>query len=169
MLVDHDASSFINLLAPDSRQTVQDYFNNDNAFPYATRLQPGTELASDPIRAKGTWTVTGQTVDQHAAVVIETNYIWVYPVAANRSGAGADLIVVRDQVTWVVYASTGLQQSSIGLWVKHASAFGSNLDCDVIHNNDLVALPAKSVTEQSTEAGDAYNLDADFSNAHFIC
>jgi hypothetical protein len=169
MLVDHDATSFINLLAPDGRQTVQDYFDQDNAFPYATRLEYGTNLSSDPIRAKGTWTVTGQTVDNHPAVVIETNYIWVYPVVANRSGAGADLIVVRDKITWVVYASEGLEQTSVGLWVKHAYAFGSNLDCNLVKQEDLVSLPATSISETRTEDGDAYNLDADFNHAYFIC
>jgi hypothetical protein len=169
MLVDHDASNFINLLAPDGRQTVQDYFTSNNAFPYATRLQADTTLTNDPIRAKGVWTVTGQQVDNRPAVVIETNYIWVYPVAANRSGVGANLIVVRDQITWVVYDSDGLESSSVGLWVKHAAAFGSNLDCDVIHSDDLVALAKTSISEQSSEEGDAYNLDADFTHAHFVC
>jgi hypothetical protein len=169
MLVDHDAASFINLLAPDGRKTVQDYFDSDNAFPYATRLQAGTSLTSDPIRAKGTWTVTGQTVDRHAAVVIDTNFIWVYPIAANHSGAGANLIVVRDQVTWVVYADAGLEQSSIGLWVKHAAAFGSNLDCNVIHDKDLVALASTPIGEDRSEAGDVYNLNANFDKAHFVC
>jgi hypothetical protein len=108
-------------------------------------------------------------VDNLQALVVVSNFIWVYPVSAHRTGVGANLIVVRDQVSWTFY--TGVQTNSAGLWIKRARAFGSNLDCKTITDTDMVALAPASITEADTEAGDVYNLDPNlnFDSAHFVC
>jgi hypothetical protein len=169
MLVDHDTSTLIGLLAPDGRSMVQSNFTKNTAFAYATRLQGNTDLTTDPIRASGTITFSAQKVDNLQALVIVTNYIWVYPVAAHRLGVGANLVVVRDQINWTFYTPASVEGSSDGLWIKRARAFGSNLDCNVVNNQDLVALAPMSISEDKTEAGNAYNLNANFDNALFVC
>jgi hypothetical protein len=169
MLSDHDPSTLIGLLAQDGRATVQKNFTDNTAFAYATRLDDGVTLTSDPIRVKGTITFSSQKVDNLQALVVVSNFIWVYPVSAHRTGVGANLIVVRDQVSWTFY--TGVQTNSAGLWIKRARAFGSNLDCKTITDTDMVALAPASITEADTEAGDVYNLDPNlnFDSAHFVC
>jgi hypothetical protein len=168
MLTGHDASKLVGLLAPDSRENVIKDFANNNAFAYATRLQPNTELTDDPVRVKGTFTIAAVTDSGLPALSIVTNFIWVYPIVAHRDGAGANLVVVRDRVTWILYASNRVQRSSEGLWLKHAQAFGSNMDCDLI-DSDLVALAPVSISEAKTEAGSVYDLDADFAKVQFVC
>ena len=159
------------MLAPDSQATVEKNFTDKTAFAYATRLDGSVTLTSDPIRAKGTITFSGQKVDNLQALVVVTNFVWVYPVAADRTGVGANLIVVRDQISWTFY--TGVLQSSAGMWIKHARAFGSNLDCKLILDSDLVALAPVSVTEADTEAGNVYDLDPSFNidgqKVSFVC
>jgi hypothetical protein len=169
MLSGHNPSTLIGLLAQDGRATVQKNFTDNTAFAYATRLDDSVALTSDPIRANGTITFSAQKVDNLPALVVVTNYIWVYPVSAHRTGVGANLIVVRDQISWTFY--TGVQTTSAGLWIKRARAFGSNLDCKTITDTDMVALAPASITEADTEAGNVYSLDPNlnFDSAHFVC
>ncbi len=179
LLTTHDTSAFIAMLAPDSRPTVTNDFAKNKAFAYATRLDDGTTIAPAGVRAHGT--VTFQAITEHLkddkgnelkdtvrGVAVTTNFIWVYPIAATRTGTGANLIAIRDQVTWLFYANTDVAPNSRGLWIKAAQAFGGNLDCDKIRT-DVVALPAISVTESQMEASAVYNLAAPFQGATFVC
>jgi hypothetical protein len=169
MVVNRDPSTLLALLSPRSRAEATGHFATGKAFPYATRLATGTRLTDDPIKVRGRMTLAaGTTNDGIRAMRITADFIWVYPVAAQRSGAGANLIVVRDQVIWTVYDAGQVDRDSEGVWIEHATAMGSNVDCTVVQN-DQVTLPAVSVPEAQTEASPAYNLDASLEGVKFVC
>jgi hypothetical protein len=177
MLVQHDTSTLLGLLASSARPSVTDSFAKNQQFSFATWLGDTTALTGDPVRVKGNFTVTPITRQSSSGTDIHemdvtTNFIWVYPVAANRQGTGANLIVVHDLVVWTFAADAEVAENSQGLFFRESHAFGSNLDCTRLQQGGLVAI---SPTIHTTDAGadsqahSPFNPDADVAQERIVC
>ncbi len=169
MLNQHDGTALTDLLAPDARGSITGDFTNKQEFPFATELGAGTILTHDTIRVSGTFTLTGQVRNSINELDVVTNFVWVYPVASGRTGAGANLIVVHDKVTWTFALDQQVQASSRGMFLSEAHGYANNIDCEKLKLGQVGIGPNVQTTIPATDPNSAYNMAADFDTVRIAC
>lgn len=75
MLVGHDPSTFLALLASHNRTAIAKDIQAGGAGITAVRIAPSAHLASDPPRVSGRTTYRATTVDHVSALEVITNYV----------------------------------------------------------------------------------------------
>jgi hypothetical protein len=140
MLVTHDPSTLLNLLAPDNRTSIRtDYFDKNNFMSVATEIADGYSLTTDPIRVKGRVTFRPTTQDGVRALEVITNFVWVYPFSGELREPGDHLVVVHDEVHWLFPHEADVVKTGRGMWIYESQAYASNIDCALL-NQSLIAL-----------------------------
>jgi hypothetical protein len=123
MLVQHDPEPVLNLLAPDSADTVRPRFANAGYGTTLIRLAPGTTLAAPP-RVSGQ--LGFQRVDWNGmpALDVTSNYVFAYAFA-HPSG----VVVIHSETHWMFPLSTSLRPSSRGMYLGRTSGYWHGMDC----------------------------------------
>lgn len=124
MLVDRKPDAFLKLLAPDAKANLTKDFSSEKFSVYATQFAPGVKRASEQPRVKGRVSYKATKTEGIRAIEVTTNFVWVYPFQ------GDDVVVVHDELVWMVLHPSDVQASSRGLWLDHGQSYASNMDCD---------------------------------------
>jgi len=154
MLVDHDPSAFLDLLAPQARTDIGEDIRSRDMLGLVTSIDPEAHLDSHPPRVSGRMTFLS-TIDDEGRTVLEivTNYVWAY---AFDTG---DVSLVHDEVHWRFYQDGDVMESGRGLWVFDYRGYVSNMDCDASQRG-LLAPPRRlsggGVTSPDPENPDNY-------------
>ena len=139
-----DPKPFLTRLAPDARAGVADDLAQGGSLGYATRIRRNADpgfVPTDGIRAHGTIEYTATTTDDGVRVLaITTRFIWVYSFdlfQAQKYPPGAELVTVRDEVTWHFPHPDDVRASSRGLWIGSAVVTVANAPCDAMKQGHL--------------------------------
>jgi hypothetical protein len=139
MLVQRDNSKLIGMLAQDARSGIRKDFTDGQFFMYATQIAPGFTLTGDKVRVKGRVTFRATKENDIRLLEVITKFVWVYPFSGELKEPGDHLVIVQDEVHWVIPVEADVEKSSRGLWINSAESFASNIDC-VLLDKSLLAL-----------------------------
>jgi hypothetical protein len=135
MLVDHDPSAFLDLLAPEARIDIGQRYRSRDMLGLVTSIDPDAHLDSHPPRVSGRATFLSTMDDQHRTVLeIVTNYVWAYAFDTGH------ISLIHDEVHWRFYQDRDVSASGRGLWVFTYNGYWFNIDCDASHRG-LLAPP----------------------------
>jgi hypothetical protein len=134
-----DNSALIAMLAQDARTSITKDFASGQFFSYATQVAPGYALTSDKIRVKGRVTFRATKEGDIRLLEVITKFVWVYPFTGELKEPGDHLVIVQDEVHWVIPVDADVEKSSRGLWINSAESFASNIDCALL-DKSLLAL-----------------------------
>jgi hypothetical protein len=161
MLTTHDQAVLVGLLAPDDQANVRADFDKKRFFVYATEIAPGHELATEPVRVRGTMTYQAATHDGVRMLEVVTNYVWVYPFVGPAGAPGDRLVVVHDRVTWAFPLEADVASGSRGMWIYGADGYVSNMDCSLLDQSMIgPGKPTASVPAMDSDA--AYDPNTPF-------
>jgi hypothetical protein len=152
MLVEHDPSTFLATLAPDHRQTHQLAFDSTSFAEYATQVADDAQLAPVVPRVEGSLSYEAATAEGDLPVIeVTTRFVWVYAFEAGRAQTGGDLVVVRDELTWVFQEGYPWTEESQGLWLADEAAGVWGADCGLAGDGELLPDddPVATLTERA--------------------
>ncbi|WP_163507673.1 hypothetical protein [Fodinicola acaciae] len=160
MLEKGDTTTYLSKLAPSLRPMIGSALQNGaGALGYATRLVPGTKLASTQIRISGTMDVSLGTDQQ---LVIKADYVWVYPLV--RSGAtpsatmpGGELVVLHTVETYEWYQPAKVVATERGLRTGGGEWNAYNKDCGKFGQGYLTLGPLDKDGHTTAPPTAAYN------------
>ena len=155
MLTRRDDSGLINMLAQDSRADIKKDFTSGQFFSYATQIAPGYALTDDKVRVKGRVTFRATKESDIRFLEVITKFVWVYPFSGDLKEPGDHLVIVQDEVHWLIPVDADVEKSSRGLWINQAEGFASNIDCQLL-DKSLLALGKPQII-----AGGGGNQDDD--------
>jgi hypothetical protein len=141
MLIDHDPSAFLDLVAPATRDTLDGLVRGTTlgTLQLVTRIDPRAHLGRNPPRVSGRTSLSGVTDDQHRAVLdIVTNYVWAYAFDTD------DVVVVHDEVTWRFYRTGDVRADAHGLWAVQTGGYVMGVDCAAA-DRGLLAPPTRTI------------------------
>ncbi|MGQ0839872.1 hypothetical protein [Actinokineospora sp.] len=134
LLVDHDPSRYLGLLAPDARAQLAPLFGTGRepqAQALVSLIARGSALL--PVEPKVTgrmWAEAGGPGE----LVVHTNYVFAYAFDAPDPDRLSDpmdmIVVVRAEVDYVLRSGPRWTTGSQGLWYGHVGGFGYSIACD---------------------------------------
>jgi hypothetical protein len=123
LLVDHDPSPLLNLLAPDSATTVWQRFEAGQYGTAMVQLAAGTTLAGEP-RSSGQMSYQRVVWDGRPALDVTTNYVFVYAFA-RPSG----MVVIHTETHWMFPMGADLRSSSRGMYLGRTNGYWHGMNC----------------------------------------
>lgn len=157
MLVDHDPSAFLALLAPTMQSRVRaEIAGTDRDYGGAlTLLAPGYHLLPVPIKVDGSMT---PQVNQDGNLVIHVNYVFAFPFAPvdpnSIQYAWETVAVQHTQFDVETIAGNRYVAADQGLWLMNTSGYTANESCSAADQgylgpaySDQAAPGAASATE----------------------
>ncbi|MGW5052241.1 hypothetical protein [Actinokineospora sp. NPDC004072] len=132
MLVDHDPSGYLGLLAEDARKQLAPLFGTGQepqAQALVSLIAPDSPLL--PVAPKVTGTMTA-AAGGTGELVIHTNYLFAYAFAPGAAVADPmdAVVLVRAEVDYIMRKGPRWSEGSIGLWYGHVGGFGYSIACD---------------------------------------
>ena len=133
MLVNHDPSAYLALLAPNARGREQATLSGPAVARdggEATMIQSGFTLLPIPVKVNGSMSVSTGPDDQ---LVVHANYVFAYPFAPEVSGAITEpwqivaIQHVNEEFTWV--AGAGYARADHGLWPTSSQSYYESMAC----------------------------------------
>ncbi|WP_436495147.1 hypothetical protein [Actinokineospora sp. HUAS TT18] len=132
LLVGHDPSRYLGMLAPDIRKELQPLFGTGGE----PRAQALVSLIADgnpllPVEPKVTGKMTA-SAGGPGELVVKTNYVFAYAFEAPNANDPMDaVVVVRAEVDYV-WRSGGWRwtESSQGLWYAGVGGYGYAISCE---------------------------------------
>ncbi|GAA4218454.1 hypothetical protein [Actinocatenispora rupis] len=158
MLVDHNATGLLALVAPDARAQVR---RGVTAGYLGVRLAPGSTLATAPPRVRGSMTVRAGTDDRgRRLLVVTSNYVWVYAFAK-----APHPVVRHDHIEWRFYPpGSDVADGSLGLWPGRSTYYTYGMDCAAADRNLLK--PPPQVDPSADPVADDEDPDALYDPKH---
>ncbi|TDV38712.1 hypothetical protein [Actinophytocola oryzae] len=153
MLVGHDPSAYLALLAPDARRQLEPLFasgREPEVQSLVSLTAPGSELLPVGPKVSGTMTVRAGDAGE---LVVHTNYVFAYafapPAPLRLIDAMNTIVVVRADVDYVMRAGDRWTPNSRGLWFDDATGFGYSIGCDAYRKGFLAPVTTeRNVTSQ---------------------
>jgi hypothetical protein len=139
MLVKHDTSVLLGLIAPENQKSLEDLFAKKDFMHFATQIAPNYNLTADKIRVKGETTFSAKTEEDIRFIEVKTNYVWVYPFAGELKEPGDHLVTIHDEITWLFPAEADVDPEFRGMYIDSTQSYSSNIDCDLA-DQSLLAL-----------------------------
>lgn len=147
MLLHHDPSRYLDLLAPDAAQQLRPLFGTGReakAQALVSLIADGYELLPVEPKARGRmWIEPGETGE----LVVHTNYVFAYafqPTGSAVPVSATDIIVVvRADVDYVLRSGPHWTPGSQGLWYDKATSFGYSISCDHYREGFLAPMLAE--------------------------
>jgi hypothetical protein len=138
MLVNHDPSTFLKLVAPGNRTFLSNQFRTGHLLTLVTLIDDGARLDSHPPRVSGR-TSFASTRDESGLTVlaIVTNYVWAYGFDNDK------VVLVHDEVRWQSYRVGDVRDSDLGLWPDKYEGYFHNVNCAAA-DRGLLAPPRPS-------------------------
>ncbi|MFC5008387.1 hypothetical protein ACFPIJ_62585 [Dactylosporangium cerinum] len=164
MLVGHDPSTLLALLAPNPAKHVKAWFDDASFSSVATWIDPAAHLDPDEeVRVSGRVTLGSAVVEGIQTLQVTTNFVWVYAFTGN---ARNPLAAVHDQIRWDFPATGRLRAADKGMWIGDIHSYLAQIDCAAARKGLLAPFRAGSgapaANPSDTEDPDAY-LRADHS------
>jgi hypothetical protein len=149
MLYQHDRSALDPLFSSYGRSELDSLVDQKILGIVATRIADGYRLTDDGIRVKGTTSFEGTLVDGVKALVVHTNYVWVYPFTGELEQPGDHLVTIHDKIDWIFPAAGELDADHTGMYLGENSEYtANNIDCASL-DSDLIALGKPVQTNQN--------------------
>lgn len=125
MVVDHDPSAFLDLLAPAIRDITGGYTRDENlaSLQLITRIDRAAHLGRNPPRVSGRTSFSGATDGERPVLHIVTNYVWAYAFDTD------DVVIVHDEVTWRFYWAEDVPVEDRGLRIAQTGGYVVGVDC----------------------------------------
>ena len=167
MLVNHDPSGYLALLAPDAR-TYEQRLLNDPSYRDAnrvTQLAPGFHLLPAPIKVNGSMSAA---TNKDGQILIHTNYVFAYPFAPAKPATIRDsweiVAIHHIQDDFVVRQSGISRQEDRGVWPDESQSYFAQMDCKSLDQGYLA--PAYLDEQLSTGDDDTEDPDTYFDPSH---
>jgi hypothetical protein len=133
MLINHDPSAYLALLAPSARSREQAVLTGSGVAGdggEATMIATGFTLLPIPVKVNGSMSVSTDGNDQ---LVVHTNYVFAYPFAPEDSGS----ITVPNQIVaiqhvrqdFTVVRSSRYATADQGLWPTSSQGYYESMAC----------------------------------------
>jgi hypothetical protein len=153
MLVNHDPSAYLGLLAPDARRQLEPLFGGGRepeVQSLVSLVQPGNTLL--PVEAKVSGTMSVRP-GENGELVVHTNYVFAYAFQSATQVRLVDamntIVVVRADVDYIMRIGERWTPDSRGLWFDDATGFGYSIGCDAYRKGFLAPVATeRSVTRQ---------------------
>jgi hypothetical protein len=127
MLVGHDPSAFLALLAPNSAKGIRPWFDGAAFSAVATWIDPDVRLdPSEEVRVSGQVTFDSAEVEGVQTLRVTTNFVWIYAFTGN---ARHPLAAEHDEIRWDFPATARLRAEDKGMWVGKAGGYLAWIDC----------------------------------------
>ncbi|MBO0872788.1 MAG: hypothetical protein J2P19_05300 [Pseudonocardia sp.] len=123
LLVDHDPTPVLNLLARDSATTVRQRFEAGHYGTTMVQLAAGTTLAGEP-RSSGQMRYQRVDWGGRRALDVTTNYVFAYAFA-RPSG----LVVIHTETHWMFPLGDDLRPSSRGMYLGRTNGYWQGMNC----------------------------------------
>jgi hypothetical protein len=159
MLVRHDPTVFLQLVAAGERPQLQQEFAEPLSF--ATLLDDGTHLDSHQPRVSGR-TSFSSIVDYGGIRVVEvvTNYVWAY---AFDNG---EVTIVHDEHDWRFYRASDVRAADAGMWMFGSRGYLSGMDCSAMYRGRLA--PFRPMSGSGPASPDPENPDNYYDPNHSL-
>jgi hypothetical protein len=163
LIVHHDPTGYLDLLAPDARAQLAPSFSagrEPEVQSLVSLIAPGSTLLPVEPKVSGSMSVR---VGESGDLVVRTNYVFAYafepPSRTRLVDAMNTIVVVRADVDYELLAGDRWRESSRGLWFGDASGFGYSIGCEAYRKGFLAPVTSeRTVTKQQ----DGVNPDTYF-------
>lgn len=153
LLVSHDPSTYLGLLAEDARRQLEPSFSDGRELEVqslVSLIASGSTLLPVEPKVSGTMSVS---LGDAGELVIHTNYVFAYafepPTQVRLVDAMNTIVVVRADVDYKLLVGDRWRPSSLGLWFDDASGFGYSIGCEAYRKGFLAPVMAeRTVTKQ---------------------
>jgi hypothetical protein len=139
LLVNHDPSALLSLLAPDSATVVQTMFDAGGYGTAMIRLTPGTTMTAPP-RVSGTTTFSQVSWRGIPALEVRTNYVWAYALRSQAGSSG--VVAVHSMTHWMFPLGEHLRPSSRGMYLGRTTGYWQGMDCSDSKRGLTAPVPA---------------------------
>lgn len=150
MLVDHDPTRYLEMLAPDARRQLEPLFGGGRepeVQALVSLVAAGSTLL--PVEPKVSGSMSVRPGRLAGELVVHTNYVFAYafspPPGLGLADAMNTIVVVRADVDYILRVGDTWTPGSRGLWFDEASGFGFSIGCDAYRKGFL----APVTTERS--------------------
>ncbi|BCY08359.1 hypothetical protein [Actinoplanes sp. L3-i22] len=161
MLVQHEPSVFLGLVAPSSRSHLEPAFKDGGQMTLATYIDPAVKLdpAEQP-RVNGTVTFTSVQSGGVPTLQVKTNFLWVYAFI----GGYPRIAAVHDEITWQLPSAKNLAAADKGLWIRESSGYTAWMDCEASKKGLL----RPGVSTDPEQTGATEDPEAALDSAHSL-
>lgn len=127
MLVDHRPTGLLDLLSPNSRDSIEKWFQTTQFESVATWIDPAVRLnPREQPRVSGRVTYSSVLSGGLRTLRVTTNFVWVY---AFQVGGDRPLAAEHDEILWEFPTASNLRVSDRGMWVRQATSYAAWVDC----------------------------------------
>lgn len=151
MLIDHDPEPFIALLAHDQEANIRAAFDAARSGAFATQVASDSALVTAAPRVAGEISYRAATTVRDIRIIeVVTRFAWVYGFEVPDDGLGVSLVVIEDELVWIVPHPDDVLESSRGLSLPDATLHAWGIDCDAY--DDGLLRPGLGETADLSEA-----------------
>ncbi|MEU0561004.1 hypothetical protein [Dactylosporangium sp. NPDC006015] len=127
MLVGHDNSAFLALLAPNARTGTTKWLTGATRINAVTWIDPSTKLDPDEQpRVSGRVTFDSAKVDGVQTLRITTNFVWVYAFDVRQP---TPIAAVHDSIRWEFPKPDQVRKNDRGMWIADTDSYVAWMDC----------------------------------------
>jgi hypothetical protein len=156
MLVNHDPSTFLSLLAPDARTDARTQLTRAGHHDYGggvTELAPGYHLLNVPIKVDGSMS---PRIGEHGNLVVHTNYVFAFPFAPTTPLALRDawetVAVQHVQIDFEIVTNPRYRTADRGVWLEKINSYDADIGCAAAQQGYLAPeFTNSAITGGSTE------------------
>lgn len=153
LLVSHDPSSYLGLLAEDARRQLEPSFSSGRELEVqslVSLIASGSTLLPVEPKVSGTMSVRPGNAGE---LVIHTNYVFAYAFEPSTQLRLVDamntIVVVRADVDYKLLDGDRWRPASRGLWFDDATGFGYSIGCEAYRKGFLAPVTSeRTVTKQ---------------------
>ncbi|MCT2586840.1 hypothetical protein [Actinophytocola gossypii] len=162
LLVRHDPSRFLSLLAPDARGQLEPLFGGQEpqVQSLVSLVAADTALAAVEPKVRGEMTVAEGEAGE---LVVSTNYVFVYAFEPAEPLRLVDamnvIVVVRADVDYVLRDGDRWAPGSQGLWYDDATGSAYSIGCDAYRRGFLAPAATERAVTPGTERAQATYFD----------
>ncbi len=151
MLVKHDPSRYLSLLAPDTRRQLEPLFGTGrerDAQALVSLIADGSPLLPAAPKVKGTMRVEAGGVGE---LVVHTNYLFVYAFAGTTATRATDpmdiIVLVRADVQYIFRQGPRWTKGSQGLWYgDDVDGYAYSISCAAYKRGFLAPMTDQELT-----------------------
>lgn len=161
MLVQHDPTTFLGLLAPDARRELEPMFGAGRepaVQSLVSLVATDSELLPAEVKVNGEMSISRGEDDK---LVVHTNYVFAYAFRPNEPTRLVDamnvIVVVRADVDYELLSGDKWTSGSQGLWYGEASGYGYSIGCEAYRRGFLApAATERAVADEPAREPGAY-------------
>ncbi|NUT35948.1 MAG: hypothetical protein HOV79_23075 [Hamadaea sp.] len=126
VLVRHDTSAFVAMLAPDVRRWWTSKLQGPHYGVTVVRIAADARLAAVEPRVSGRTTYRASALAGRPALEVITNYVWVYAFDVPADWTGSRTVVVHGEEHWFFVRSG----TTLRMYLEDTKGYWGSMDCD---------------------------------------